>query len=96
MQAAAPINSSDLTGPNEYAVRARHTPAAIANTTLANEITLGVTPARVSNRAKAFAHARSRVFSGRLGAAVVGPVLILLVETEELCYLVFLAAFPNW
>src|SRR6266404_7837808 len=90
MHAAAARNNIDRTKPSLRAVHARQRPAATANTRLAIEIALGATPARVSIRASACAHARCRVLSGRRGGATSGTVgdpLIVLVEVGELCYL---------
>src|SRR5882724_6091742 len=90
MHAAAARNNIGRAEPSARAVHARQRPAAIANTRLAIEMALGATPARVSIRARACAHARCRVFSGRRGGAasgIVGDALIVLVEVGELCYL---------
>ena len=97
MHAAAARYSSDRIKSETRIVHARQSPDMTAKTRLATEISLGAIPARVSRRANAFAQPRSLVFSGRLGVVggLVAAVLILLVETEKLCYLVFRAAIPN-
>jgi hypothetical protein len=85
--------------PSARPVHAKHSPAPIAKTRLAIEIAFGATPARVSIRARACAHALCRVFSGRRGGAAAGTVgdaFIELVEVEELCYLSGQAAIPIW
>src|SRR5882724_3432894 len=90
MHAAAAKKNIGRAKPSARGVHARHRPAAIANTMLAIEIALGATPACVSLRARACAHARCRVFSGRRGGATsgsIGDALIVLVEVGELCYL---------